>query len=189
MLLWRAPAEAFIPMVRGMLMSVAVGLMLVWPAWRLGSAGRRSAGRQTAIDLAAMWLVLQVVIIPLRLLADYAAARLVLMGLTIGVWGALTAIIVWVGRWSESSLWRAAAMLICAAIVFGVWPLAVVLDQPSISRASPLRTLWILAGQGADERAILSNLLVLAAGVVVLWLGLLITRMRMRRSTLPQNDD
>jgi hypothetical protein len=176
-LLWRTPAEAFIPMVRGMLVSVLLGLMLVWPVWRLSQASDPRPGRRVVLDLLSMWLIAQVVIVPLRLLADLPAPRLGLISLTLAAWGAATGVVVWIGWWSQLALRRSAAMLACIALVSGAWPVAVVLQQPALAAASPFQTLWSVVDLRIGDRLIIVQLAMLAAGTAVAWLAAMMVRL------------
>jgi hypothetical protein len=178
-LLWRAAAEAFVPMVRGMLMSLAAGLMLIWPAWRLTFSSSEAAGRETTIDWAALWLVAQVVVWPVRLLADFSLGRLLAMDAAIAIWGAAAALAVWLGRRSESSIARAAAMITCAILAVGAWPAANWTGRPELAGYSPLHVLWALCESQADERQVIANLAGVLIAVMAAWLtALMILRTR-----------
>lgn len=191
MLAWRAPAEAFIPVVRAMLISVAVGLILIWPAWRLSmapSGGERHAGRETAIDLVALWLIIQVVVLPMRLLADLSLARLGLISLTFAIWGAATATLVWLGRRPRgpegrgSTFARTAAMLGCAALLLGGWPIAYILGDTAPADFSPLHTLWTLCAGSPDPAAILIRLAIVLGATIIVWVAALTWRSQRTQS-------
>ena len=174
-LVWRVPAEAFVPVVRAMFVSVAVGWMLIWPAWRLSSSGTRP-GRQTAIDFAALWLITQVVVWPMRFLADLSPGRLAMISLTFAVWGAAAAVPVWLGRRYGSHTARAAAMLLCATLALGGWPIAYALGDTTPAAFSPLHTLWTLCGGSPDASAVVFRLSAVAAAVLMAWIaGLVFT--------------
>ena len=98
---WRVPVEAFVPVARGLFVSALFGVGLFWPAWRLSQPTHPSVGIETAVDAAALWLVAQVVIWPMRLLMDFSVSRLTWIGVTLGVWTFVFALLVWAGRLSN----------------------------------------------------------------------------------------
>lgn len=163
---WRVPAESFIPIARSMMVSIAISIGMVWPAWRLSLSGPERAAR-TVSDGISLWLVAQVVVWPLRVLVELSLTDLALISATLGAVTALASVCITVGR-RGGGPWRAAAMLTCAAALLGHWLLAYAGSGTALTRLSPLSTLWSLSVGGSHPSAAWKSLAVVAILIVML---------------------
>ena len=157
---WRVPADAFIPIARSMMISIALSIGLVWPAWRLSLSGPEPIGR-TISDGVSLWAVAQVVVWPLRVLVGLSLADLALISLTLLNVTALAGVCVNIGR-RGGPLLRGATMVICAAGLMGPWLVAYLGGGRDADRLSPLWALWWLSAGGVSARAVSGSLLMVA---------------------------
>ncbi|MEO0587804.1 MAG: hypothetical protein AAF078_09205 [Planctomycetota bacterium] len=115
------------PASRWMGAGMAVGLWLVWPIWRLsmdwgGAAGRGLAGTvasRVIAEWACIGLVFQVVVWPLRVVAEWSVPEaLVLSGWVLGwgLWGA--AAVAW-GSLGSARGWATGAAAAWMTVLFG----------------------------------------------------------------------
>ena len=141
------------PVVRWMLLSGLLGMMVVWPAYRLSQPTHpREPGRgalQAFLDWLAMVLVFQAVIWSLQIIAGWTLARGLWLDAAVLAWTLLTALIVGWARTSGSGVVRTAAMAGCLAVVLAEpvlgWLQGGEPGEPGEAmRLSPLETVWTL---------------------------------------------
>ena len=136
-----------------MIVSCMTGLMLMWPALRLGQNIRRpmSAGH-VLWDWLCLVLIVQVVIWPLRVSTEWTVAQVVWLDVALGGWSLATGLLLLICSGWTSGAGRTAGMLVCLLLVLGepllmagltwtgicgVWPMWV----------SPIDTLWALTSR------------------------------------------
>ena len=137
--------ESMIPLVRGMILSTLLGLMLMWPAWRLSRRTMVAAGAAVAGDMFSLLLVLQVVVWPLRLLVGWSMARAFVIDVTLIAWTIPIGLWVYLGLRSRGRVGRAWAMLACCATPAAAAVWALIADRPDAVDFSPMHMLWVLA--------------------------------------------
>jgi len=180
--LWIA---ATAPAVRWMVYTSMVGMLLVWPTFRLSQGrARPGAARVSPVpgtlgDWLSLNLVLQAVIWPLQLIAGWSLTQTLWLAGALAAWSALIGVLIAAGRRSGSAVARSVAMLGCVFMVLAE-PLTRVLVGPTPGLSggwglSPVGPLWELTVR--RERFVLGEVgetvvLVAAAalvGWVVLW--------------------
>lgn len=113
-------ADNGVPMVRWMLLSSLMGMMLVWPAARLGQEvhphepGRGSL--QAFLDWLAMIVVFQAVIWSLRFHAGWSVERTLWLDASFAGWTLVAACIVGWARAVPNGLIRMVGMALCIGI-------------------------------------------------------------------------
>ena len=147
-------SDTSVPRVRWMLFAGAIGLMLVWPAFRLSERvepGRMSRGAlQVLLDWLSLVTVYQAVIWSLHLIAHWPMQRGIWLDAAVLAWSLLSALIVAVARLWPGALVRWLGMIACLALVFAE-PLAVWLSIRGGGagwpmRISPVQALYELTG-------------------------------------------
>ncbi|MEX2671563.1 MAG: hypothetical protein WD294_05565 [Phycisphaeraceae bacterium] len=138
-------AIAFEPAGRGLLISMILGSMLIWPAWRLSQPPSRAGGAQLGVDLIAMILLGQVVLWPLRFGTQWTFPQLVMIDLTLLLWTSAAALLVWAGWLGRTALLRTVAMAGCGFLAGGGYLVALLLNMPHAARLTPTTMLWMLA--------------------------------------------
>jgi hypothetical protein len=143
------PFDLFVPVARGYVVSILVGLAVVWPMARLSGRPGGAAGMQIALDLVTMLILAQMTLLPLGQLAGWAPRRALMVNLAVGVWALPVGLIVLRGlRGGAAS--RTGAMAMCVAMAIGPW-LAVGLGAESRwAHWSPLHQLWTLASPAVN---------------------------------------
>lgn len=150
-----------LPTTRWMVLAVALGLMLCWPAMRLalsrgepgaalsdqdaGGFSGRAMGR-TLYEWLVLVIIFQAVLWPLKTMALWSMTQAMWLNLAIGAWSLLAAACLAWGRGFRRSGPRVLAMLLCVAML-GAEPLWVALTGwggAGLGRLSPLATLWAL---------------------------------------------
>ncbi len=153
--------------VRWVVFSALIGLMGVWPAYRLsqepiGGAGAVAlSGDQvkpgervwaTLLDWVCLVLVFQVVVWPLMIVGRWSAYQTLWLDAAVASWSLLTAALVGLGRVLPLSGARLGAMLLCMLVLVGE-PAAMALAGSGFDshgvlgwqmRISPIQALWEL---------------------------------------------
>lgn len=147
-LLWKGHiaefAERMSPAVRGMLVSVMIGLGLMWPAIRLSQPPIGAAG--LVQDWMGLMLVCQIVVWPMRVMVEWSLERTLVVDLQIAVWAAAIGVAIWFGtRHGTNPTTRFLAMAVCVLMLLGWFPLAAVTGNLNIAMWSPYYALWTLA--------------------------------------------
>lgn len=176
---------SLLPAARWLVVQALVGLMLVWPAvrlsWPRGSVRRlRPAGVWG--EWLALMLVLQAVIWPVRLIAQWRVDQALWVAATLAAWSLLTAALVAVGVHARACGARALVMFGCVALVVGE-PAALALAVTAgwtegwPMQANPLVPLWALMQPAVDVglgRAP-GQVMLAAAAAVAAWLVVALT--------------
>lgn len=139
---------SLVSIVRGMLQSILIGLVIVWPAWRLSKPRQRDAGTETAADMFLMLLVSQTIVWAMRMIVGWSVIQTATVIATIVVTGAAAAQMTWWGRLARTGSGRALALVGCALILGGGWLWTWVTGQPVEPHWSPMATLWHWADPG-----------------------------------------
>jgi len=179
--LWIA---ATAPAVRWMVYASMVGMLLVWPTFRL-SQGRARPGvaRVTAVpgtlgDWLSLNLVLQAVIWPLQLIAGWSVMQTIWLAGALAAWSALIGVLIAAGRMYRSAAARSVAMLACVAVVLAepltraaLAPMSATTGLAGGWGLSPVGPLWELTVR--RERFVLDGLdetvVMVATAAVVGW--------------------
>ncbi len=117
--------DAYRPAARGLLVTVAVGVALLWPMMRLAQAvptgGLRGCAIATLRDLVVLLVPIQAVIWPQALLARWPLDAVAAIAVCLAVWtvliGGLLAFVLSLGGRSAGNGWRWWAMLGVAVLV------------------------------------------------------------------------
>lgn len=123
-LVWRVPSEALGNVVLGMFQSMLIGIGLIWPLWRLNTPSIHSPGTETLNDAVVLFLVAQVVVLPMRLLMDLSPQQLLGTDVVFLLAVIAAGLCTWMGRGAVSPWGRTWAMGLCIAVLFGPWVLA-----------------------------------------------------------------
>lgn len=176
---------SLVSIVRGMLQSIVIGLVIVWPAWRLSKPRERNAGVESAADMFLMLLVSQTIVWAMRMIVGWTVIQTAMVIATIVVTGAAAAQITWWGRLAKTGTGRALAMVGCALILGGGWLWTWVTGQSVAPHWSPMATLWHWADPGHTHAGLarLGAQLVGVSGVTALaWAATRIARARSSRT-------
>lgn len=185
--------ESFRAAAQMMMVSVSLGLCLVWPLYRLSMRLPKASRWLPMLDWLAMAGTLQVVLWPMRLSAHWTPIRVTLMDSMLCAWGLLFGALISLGLRDWSAWGRAKWMLLCMMLILA-GPLAEVamvrilglggamFDASGVSEFlywSPITGTWVMAGQDAygvtgaqwARVGLLVAAAILAWGAVVLWPG------------------
>lgn len=176
---------SLVPIVRGMLQSILLGLVIVWPAWRLSKARQRSAGVECAADMFLLLLVSQTIIWAMRMIVGWTVIQTALIIVTVVVTGAAAAMITWWGRLARTGSGRALAMVGCALLLGGGWLWTWVTGAPVAAEWSPMATLWNWADPSHTHAGLADLAAQLARVSGVIALAWAITRMARNRHARP----
>ena len=159
---------------RSMVFSCMIGLMLMWPVFRLcQNSDRTISGESILWDWLCLNMVLQAVIWPLHVTASWSVAQALWLIVALAGWGLLTGLVLLIcGGWT-SSLGRAAGTVMCLLVIVGE-PVAMTalagtrLLGPWSMRVSPIDTLWALTDRPA--RVWPMQVLGVALAAIIGWL-------------------
>lgn len=198
---FRTPVDpnsaTFTPGVRLMMICIAIGMMIGWPLMRLSQPVSPYPIRQTLLDLFVLFMLVQVVIWPLRLVTIWSPLRTAAIDATLGSWmfyiGAIVAAAISTSRPGV----RALAMLACISIVLlgpaltlaGIFSGA---DWMALIELSPLMAISTLGQGGGTPPTEQQWKLVtaLAIGGILVWVVLLVValiRKLASRATVIEN--
>ena len=176
--------------VRWMVFASLIGLMAVWPAYRLSNVGNRrlirKGKRLVLAGVVGEWLcliaILQAVVWPLQITGDWYLDQTLLVDSIFLSWSLLTAAIVAWGCLTLNPLRRTIAMLLCIfLLVGGVLLEWLVGAMGSINMFSPFEILWVASRTSpATSTAQLSSVWGNVGGVfavaILLWLFLFVSK-------------
>lgn len=153
-------SETSVPRVRWMMFAGSLGLMLVWPAFRLSQRVSRDEPGHGAVQVLLDWLamvgVYQAVIWSLHLLAGWPLVRGLWLDAAVLSWSLLTALIVAVSRRWPHGWARLTGMGLCIALVFAepvaLWLFVVGGGDPWSMRVSPIQAFWELTQPPSESR-------------------------------------
>lgn len=140
-------SASYTPGVRGMLLSVALGLVVAWPLLRLSRGVGPQPLRSVALDLAVLIALIQVVVWPLRLVTPWGLARTAAIDLALVAWTLVIAGVI-AGFGGLGGRGRTVGMVLCLALI-GVIPL--------VNGVIPLSTTalaWLGGSDGVDLSAV-----------------------------------
>lgn len=170
-----------VPATRWMVFSALIGLMAIWPVWRLSISdpitsrrGRWDAMGQTLLDWACLMVVFQVVVWPLRLTAGWSLAQTWWLDASIGVWSGLTGLLIAWGRCGTTCAGRTLAMVGCLALLFAEPAVMLLIGGNWTLRVSPIETVWALCAPPTRFRVEpwVSQVTAVALAAAVGWLAL-----------------
>lgn len=182
-----------IPPVRGMLESMIVGLVLIWPAWRLSQRNSTQPGLQTLSDLLALLVIAQLPLWAMSaFIIDWPTAQALRIDAILLVFTTAAALCIWTGCTLNCGASRFAMTVVCALLLTGGWLAMAATGDPTWTRLSPMYWLWALADPRTpiDPRSVDVELTTFAAAITVVWLLLLpaLARYRAHRDTAPAYD-
>jgi hypothetical protein len=115
-----------VPAVRWMVYACLVALMILWPVYRLSQDGGMDAtGRpplspqRILLDWVCLALVLQTVLWPMHLTAEWTIEQTFWLDVAFCGWTAVTGLIVAIGCQSNSGGHRTAAVALCVLLLLG----------------------------------------------------------------------
>lgn len=163
------------PTARGLLISIVLGGMLAWPAWRLSQPAPRLAGAQLGADLMCLIMLIQVVVWPLRVGVRWPLERAATIDLTLVAWLMAAALVTWVGWLKRTPLARTLAMVGCVLLVGGGYLVTLVTGYGGAARLTPITMIWMLAQpqRGSRPPDLTAELLALLLVIVAGWAYLL----------------
>jgi len=140
--------------VRWMTYACVIGMMVLWPVFRLSQDGHpldrhdpaatrdgRIAPKRILIDWFCLVLIFQTVIWPLHMTAEWTFGRTTSLIATVVLWTLLTGLLIAVGCRSNVGTHRWIAMILCMALLIGEPMLMAIWPGPELSwtmRVSPL---------------------------------------------------
>jgi hypothetical protein len=178
-----------IPAARWMIFITTIGLMAVWPAYRL-SLPRHWAdiagGPSLAVllDYFSLMFVAQAVLWPLMITSEWTLRQTFYLDLAIGGWALLTALLIAWGVRGDRAAMRWLMMALCLLLLLGE-PLAILLTGSGWRmHVSPIETLWALSAPSSQFAPDPWRLHAAAAGAAGLlgWLAHLLGRVIVRRA-------
>lgn len=175
-------AVALAPAARGLLISMAIGGMLIWPAWRLSQPSPRFAGPLVGADLVSLVLLVQVVVWPLRVGVWWGLSQAAMISLTLVLWLLAAGLLVWAGWLGRTAMSRTVAMGGCLALLFGGPVVGALTGWLAAAGFTPIAMLWRLArpDRGAVVPDLRPELLTLMIVIAIGWALLLHLRSRLR---------
>lgn len=192
---WNRPLaqtpETYATSMRTMLLSVSLGLTVVWPMFRLSMREHHHAGRLAFIDWLALIVTLQVVLWPTRLSTNWTAQRVALVDAVLASWSLLLAGIIALGLRSRAPRSRLYAMFFCLVVV-GLGPaVAVSRSSPTVDPSkiewsywSPVSAPWVISASARQGIILASDWLrtiIVAAAALLVWAGVLLQSRGHRR--------
>lgn len=179
-----------IPAVRWTVLASVIGLMAMWPAARLSQAEQIDDTRrrpQAALAILLEWLclvlVFQMVIWPLRIVADWPVRQALWLNAAVAAWSLLTAAAVAWGRQFRTSLGRTVMMAVCMLVLVGEPALMALTPSSGPSplrfvwtmRLSPLQALWAMTAPSPGPlEPWMGVILTITAAAVAAWLVLFV---------------
>ncbi|MAE61099.1 MAG: hypothetical protein CMJ49_07060 [Planctomycetaceae bacterium] len=143
--------EGLIQPIQRMLQSVMIGLVVIWPTWRLSQAHRDEGEWHVLSNWLCLVLVLQVTIWPLRYLIGQSDAlgwsvqRTWVIDLTFVAWSWLVAAWVRLGVRRGTPAARSIVLVIIILLLLAGPLVATWTRRPEIGAISPYVSLWRLA--------------------------------------------
>lgn len=149
-------------------LATVVGIMLVWPAWRLSCRHAQAFTFNTLLDMLLLLGLFQIVAAAIA--RSYSPLRAVLIDLTVVIWAIPIGMWIDLGRRGDAAV-RTLAMFGCMVTFAGGAVAAGHVDGPVAVAVSPLRTLWELMATSAafTDLALAWAMAAVAAGWVLLW--------------------
>lgn len=133
-------AASYAPSIQMLLMLAGVGIAIGWPMLRLSGRPSAMPTAQAALDGLSIFVLLQVVIWPLRLVTSWTLARAIAVDAAIAAAIMLTAAILSVTQGCVSPRARAGGMLVAVALVLAPGAHMLIADVEPGQRAAD--TVW-----------------------------------------------
>ncbi len=180
---WIQPSIAtYITASQRMMVSVMLGVTVVWPLYRLVLRPSHTPRLLPLVDWLAIFATLQVLLWPMRVPTQWSALEVMLIDLTIFAWGLFYAALIGLGTMGAGRRRRSMVMLTCILLA-GAAP-AVSLLSGSVDRTgesgwlhwSPVTSLWVHIGRHSIviEAAAWWRIVVVAGAAGLAWLGLML---------------
>jgi hypothetical protein len=155
---FRPPAQpqaaSYSPSVHLLFIMLAVGVSIAWPLLRLSGRPSRSPMLQACFDGLALFVLLQVVIWPLRLVTNWTLARAIAVDASLAASVLTTAAVVAAVHGRASPRARTAAMAVAVLLT----------AAPSIAVAAGLADGVRIVAPGGGARGALMNALIALSG-------------------------
>lgn len=147
--------DSSVPAGRWMVFSVMMGLMAIWPAFRLSQANEPQVPgrlRLVLLDWLCMLAVFQTVVWPLRLLGAWSIRQACWLNGAVAAWSLLSGLLIAWGCGRSAGSGRTAAMVLCILLLVGEPAVMLLagLGRPAgagpgwTMRVSPVQTVWAL---------------------------------------------
>lgn len=180
---WLQPSIAtYMTATKRMMFSVMLGVTVVWPMYRLVLRPAHSPRLLPLLDWLAIFATLQVLLWPMRVPTQWSAMEVLLIDLTIFVWGLLYAALIAIGTFGAGRRNRSLMMIVCLFIATAA-PFAAS-SAGSIEAAqssrwlhwSPLTTLWMQIERTSVtiDPAAWQRIAVIGSAAVLLWVALML---------------
>lgn len=171
-----ASLASFMPGVRLMMASLAVGLCVAWPLLRLSGPRERWPVLRVSVDLLTLAALFHVVIWPLRLATPWPPSRLALMDAILFAWLAITAAVLTVALAGSAAKTRVAAMAACIGIAVIGLPMRLLtattgMEAPPAWLQGPVMATLTLGGEPGEvtEPGGWAGVAVLAGAAAAAW--------------------
>lgn len=180
---WIQPSiGTYITAAQRMMLSVMLGITIVWPLYRLALRPAHTPRLLPLVDWLAIFATLQVLLWPMRVPTQWSAADVLLLDAAIFAWGVLYAGLIALGMLDGARRHRAAVMILCVVVAAAGPALAALtasIDNLAASvwlRWSPLTGVWLHVGRNAVaiEAAEWWRLAAIGATALLLWLGVML---------------
>ena len=140
-------SNTYTPAAQVLLASIVLGGVVGWPLLRLSGPVFARPVVQPLLDMISLFVLLQIVIWPLRLVTMWTVSRIILIDLSLSAWLATCGALICIGAHTRNS--RTIAMVAIVAWLLGPLMLAALETTPSqYLQASPLGAIWSLSAQG-----------------------------------------
>lgn len=186
-----------------MMLATLVGLLLIWPVYRLtdrvrigvgGQQGRPSLHGVVLMDWVSLLIVCQAVFWPLKMVNNWPWQQALWLNAALVSWSLAAGLMIVWGR-SVRGVWaRWVAMLLCILMAFGsplwlasrMWLEGAVLPS-DVMQYGPLAGIWVMSYKPTFAQQWMWQGQTLLVGVVacVGWMGLAMIRVSIRPVTSP----
>lgn len=186
-----------------MMLAMMVGLMLIWPVYRLGERPESDPEQEdhrpalhavVLLDWMSLLIVCQAVFWPLKLVNEWPWPQALWLNGSLAAWSLAAGLMIVWGR-SIDAMWsRFGAMLMCILIAFGgaIWLAGrACLENgalPSdIMQYGPLTGIWVMAHEPSIKQQGLwqGQTMMAAAAAILGWIGLAVIRMSLQAGHSP----
>ncbi len=180
---WIQPSIAtYITASQRMMLSVMLGVTIVWPLYRLVLRPSHTPRLLPLVDWVAIFATLQVLLWPMRVPTQWSAVEVLLIDLTIFAWGLLYAALIGFGTMGAGRRRRATVMLLCVLLAVAGPAVALLLGSIGTTGESlwlhwsPVTSLWVHIGRHSFsvETAAWWRIGVVAGAAALSWIALML---------------
>lgn len=192
---WIQPSIAtYITAAQRMMLSVMLGITIVWPMYRLVLRPSHTPRLLPLVDWLAIFATLQVLLWPMRVPTQWSAMDVLLIDAAIFAWGWLYSGLIGLGMLDSARRHRAAVMILCVLVAAAGPAMAgftASIDSLTSSawlNWSPITSVWLHVGRNSItiEAAAWWRLATVGAAALLLWLAVVLWPARARHAVGPK---